>query len=245
MSGGSEFVTSEGVVLNVVRHNDTTNVVTMYMRDYGAVTFLVTLSRSKRAEVRSVLFRPLALLRVTWKPRVRTGLVRPKAVEVLLPYVTLNHEPRKAAIALFMAEFLYRVLRHEQSNEGLFIFVRHALEWLDLAQEGFANFHLTFLMRLTRFLGFYPNGERYEEGAGFDLLSGNFVMARPLHAHYVEPLRAQYLPSIMRMNFDTMHVFKWSRFQRDELLTVMLEYYRLHIPGLPELNGVSVLKELF
>ena len=35
--------------------------------------------------------------------------------------------------------------------------MKHSFLWLDAATDGYANFHLSFLMHLSRFLGFYPN----------------------------------------------------------------------------------------
>ena len=73
-------------------------------------------------------------------------------------------------MALFLAEFLYRAIREEAENRPLFAYLQHSVIWLDECREGFANFHLVFLMRLSRFLGLYPNLEDYHTGDYFDLL---------------------------------------------------------------------------
>lgn len=49
----------------------------------------------------------------------------------------------------------------------------------------------------------------------------------------------------MRMNYDTMHLFAMSRVERMRCLTVIEQYYRLHLPDFPELKSLDVLKELF
>ena len=59
---------------------------------------------------------------------------------------------------MFLAEFLYRALKEEAPNEPLFAYLQHSIRWLDECEgRSFANFHLVFLMRLSRFLGLYPN----------------------------------------------------------------------------------------
>ena len=57
-------------------------------------------------------------------------------------------------MALFLSEFLYRAIREEAEDRPLFAYLQHSIIWLDECGEGFANFHLVFLMRLSRFWGF-------------------------------------------------------------------------------------------
>ena len=83
---------------------------------------------------------------------------------------------------MFLAEFLYRAVREETENIPLFTYLVHSINWLDECKSAFANFHLVFLLRLTRFLGLYPNLEVYQEGVYFALQIGCFVL-KPTHLH--------------------------------------------------------------
>ena len=42
-----------------------------------------------------------------------------------------------------------------------------------------------------------------------------------------------------------MHLYAMTRAERMRCLEVMNLYYRLHLPGFPELKSLEVLKELF
>ena len=53
------------------------------------------------------------------------------------------------------------------------------------------------------------------------------------------------LIGLMRMNYDTMHIFGMNRTERTRCLTIINEYYRLHLPDFPLLKSLDVLKELF
>lgn len=117
--------------------------------------------------------------------------------------------------------------------------------WLDSCSEGFSNFHLVFTMRLTRFLGFYPNLEDNVEGAYFDMRAGCFTLLTPLHRDFLKPQDASLIGLMMRMDFSNMHLFKLSRNERNSLLDVIMHYYRLHLPDFQELKSLSVLRELF
>ena len=59
------------------------------------------------------------------------------------------------------------------------------------------------------------------------------------------PEEAARLTRLMRMNYETMHLFAMSRMERARCLTIMNEYYRLHLPNFPVLKSLEVLKELF
>ena len=49
---------------------------------------------------------------------------------------------------------------------------------------------------------------------------------------------------LMRMNYETMHLFTMSRLERNRCLVIMNDYYRLHLPDFPVLKSLDVLKEL-
>ena len=175
-----------------------------------------------------------------------TTLYRVKEAKSFYPFTSIPYDPYKSSMALFLAEFLYRAIREEAENRPLFAYLQHSVIWLDECREGFANFHLVFLMRLSRFLGLYPNLEDYHTGDYFDLLNACFTSTRPqLHSSYINPEEAGRLRQLMRMNYETMHLFGMSRAERTRCLTIMNDYYRLHLPDFPALKSLDVLKELF
>ena len=239
------LVTSRAIVLRAIKYNDDSIIADTFTEKEGMVGFIVRISRVRNPTVRHTLFHPLALLDISWDDRARPALRRPKAAQVAAPLRTITSDPTKTAIALFMAEFLQASLSSGDAGKELFQYVYSSIQWLDASERGFANFHLVFLLHLTRFLGFAPNMERKAEGGWFDLLSGQFTLQRPLHSHALSPAQAARLPLLMRMDYATMHLFKFSGRERSELLSHIIEYYRLHVADFPELKSPEVLKELF
>ena len=146
---------------------------------------------------------------------------------------------------MFLAEFRYRALREEAENGPLFAYLEHSIRWLDECDRSFSNFDLVFLMRFSLFLGLYPNTEDYREGCFFDMLNACFVSVRPLHGAFLKPEEASRINLLMRMNYETMHLFTMSRLERNRCLVIMNDYYRLHLPDFPVLKSLDVLKELF
>lgn len=235
-----------GIVLHALKYNDTSNIVEMYTELSGRASFLVSVPRSRKAAVKSVLFQPLSLIEFEADFRPNATLYRIKEAKSFYPFSSVPYDPFKSAMALFLAEFLYRTVREETENRPLFAYLQHSVIWLDTCREGYANFHLVFLMRLSRFLGLYPNLDDYHEGDYFDMLNACFTSVRPqLHSSYIQPEESARLLRLMRMNYETMHLFAMSRTERMRCLNIINEYYRLHLPDFPVLKSLAVLQELF
>ena len=238
--------TALGIVLRTVKYKDAAFIADVYTDVAGRVSFRVPVPRSRKSAVKPVLFQPLALVELEADFRLNTSIYKIKEAKSWYPFSSLPYDPRKSAIALVLSEFLCRSVRVVADNRALFSYLQHSIVWLDECRIGFANFHLVFLMRLSRFLGLYPNLEGYSEGCYFDLLNACFTPLRPSgHSHYIGPAEAGRLVTLMRMNYDTMHLFAMDRAERMRCLSVIEQYYRLHLPDFPELKSLDVLKQLF
>ena len=209
------------------------------------MSFLIPAVRSKRSTVNQVLFQPLSLVEFEAEIRLKSTLHVIKEAKLWSPFQTIPFNPYKSSIALFIAEFLFRALREETDNATLYAYLVHSVQWLDSCDTKFANFHLVFLMRLSRFLGLYPYIENFKAGDYFDLLNACFTSQPPQGGMYVPPKEAVHIQNLMRMRYDTMHLFSMNRLERNHCLDVIIAYYRLHLPDFPELKSLSVLKELF
>ncbi|MBR5542047.1 MAG: DNA repair protein RecO [Bacteroides sp.] len=236
----------KGVVLHSLKFNDTSNIVDLYTDQIGRTSFIMKVSHSKKNGVQSVLFQPLALIEVEADIRPNNNLHKIREAKSLFPFNSLPYHPYKSSIAMFLAEFLYRALKEEAPNEALFAYLLYSIRWLDECENrSFANFHLVFLMRLSRFLGLYPNVDDYTSNCYFDMLNACFTPLLPKSGAFLKPDEAARIRLLLRMNYETMHLFAMSRAERNRCLTVINDYYRLHIPDFPILKSLDVLKELF
>ena len=235
-----------GIVLRTLKYNDASNIVDIYTERNGRASFLVKIPRSRKSGVRSVLFQALALVELEAEIRPNSSLHRIREAKSLYPFSSLPYHPYKSSIAMFLAEFLCRVLKEEDANESLFAYLLHSIRWLDgCGERSFANFHLVFLMRLSRFLGVYPNVDNYTSGCYFDMINACFTPLLPKSGSYLEPEEASRIRLLLRMNYETMHLFGMTRVERNRCLSVINDYYRLHLPDFPTLKSLDVLKELF
>lgn len=234
------------IVLHTLKYNDTSNIIDMYTKEMGRASFLVNVPRSRKSAMRSAFFQPMAVVEIEADIRSNVSLHRIREVKTVFPLQSLPYNPYKSSIAMFLAEFLYRSLKEEAPNEPLFAYLQHSILWLDsCGDRPFANFHLVFLMRLSRFLGLYPNVDDYVEGCYFDLLNACFTVSLPEKGMFLKPDEASRIRTLLRMNYDTMHLFAMSRGERNRCLAIINDYYRLHLPDFPILKSLDVLRELF
>ena len=120
-----------GIVLHTLKYNDTSNIVEMYTELLGRASFLVSVPRSRKAAVKSVLFQPLSLIEFEADYRPNATLYKIKEAKSFFPFSSIPYDPYKSAIALFLAEFLYRAIREEAENRPLFAYLIHSITWLD------------------------------------------------------------------------------------------------------------------
>lgn len=236
---------TQAIVLHSLKYGETRLIVDMFTRSQGRQSFIVSIPKSGKGKIKKQLFQPLTLLEIESDLRPKLQLQKLSDVRLASPFSSIPFDPNKLSISLFIAEFLYYALRSEQHNEPMFDYIVNSIQWLDAQTDRFANFHLVFLMRLSRFLGFYPNLEHYQTGDYFDLRESVFLSAPPVHRDFLYPQEAEKIQLMMRMDFPTMHLFRMSHQERNRLLEVSLIYYRLHLPDFPELKSVSILQELY
>ena len=220
---------TQAIVLHSLKYGETRLIVDMFTRSHGHLSFIVNIPKSSKSKFKKQFFQPLSLLEIETDIRPKLQLQKLADVRLSSPFSSIPFDAHKLAISLFLSEFLYHALRSEQRNEPLFDYIVNSLQWFDGQPGSFASFHLVFLMRLSRFLGFYPNLDDYLPGDYFDL----------------RPVEAEKVQLMMRMDYPTMHLFRMTHQERNRLLEVTLAYYRLHIPDFPELKSVAVLQDLY
>jgi DNA repair protein RecO (recombination protein O) len=138
---------------------------------------------------------------------------------------------------------LHKTLKEEEANAGLFDFLLHTVQALDLNDYGTANFHLVFLVHYSRYLGFYPNTEQASEYTWFDARMGSFVAIPAVTSPL--PEYNHLLTQILGMSFDCLDNLSINHHQRKYLTEYLLEYYSTHVTNFGKLKSFPVLRNVF
>lgn len=237
---------TDGIVINTINYSDKYILVQIFTREFGRVTYMVSKSRSKSSKVQRNLFYPLALLHLEVDHKASRDIQHIKEVQILHHQYDTMSDIGKTSVVFFLSEFLARVLREEANkNEYLYSFLDQSVRLLEMTNHSIANFHLVFMLKLSHFLGFYPNLEDYQPDDIFDMRNGEFVSYQPMHNNYVNKTESADLARLARISFENMHKFIFKRQDRVNIINRILEYYRLHLNDFPKLKSLDVLHELF
>lgn len=237
------ILSSSGIVLSTLRYSDSSVIARIYTRSKGLRSFMVRTGKGKNALSKLALLQPLSLVEVSFSDDERKNLHTLRSLERANTLTSIPFDPVKTCIALFVAETIGRAIGEEEHNDELFKFLHGSILLLDDDTGSPANFHLKFLIEFARFLGFYPN-PNYQLGACFDLKEGEFTIAEPIHPYYMAVSIAAKLQALLSVGMTAYASVQISNQERRELLQKTLDYYRLHLDGMKEINSHKVLEEV-
>lgn len=217
---------TRGIVFRFTKFQETSIIVSIFTDRFGLQSYIVNGVRSKSAKNKIALYQPLTLLNLVVYHREHANIERIREVSCLHPYHTLTSDIRKSTQAMFISEILNKTVKEESHAGEVFDFLVDSLVTLDSLPGRSENFHLLFLVKLSRFLGFgiYNTG---------DLLDGVNV-GKDIDS----PLQ-----DILRAGYDT--ALNITNMQRQGLLDLLLRFYARHIEQLGEIKSVQVLREIF
>ena len=238
------IVNSRGIVFQQLKYGETSLIVKIFTEELGVRSYMVKGVRSKKARLKPSLFEPLTLLDLQVYNKPNQNLQHIKEARVAYAWQHIPFSIEKQSILMFLDEVLYKTIREESANKPLFQWIFHQLHWFDLEEEKFMNFHLYFLIQLTRFLGFYPKVEFFESSDGiiFNMQDGQLGHQVPGHPYYVEKETAQNFLRLLQSSLYTLKQLKISNQQRRQLLDVLLTYFRLHLPEMGKIHSLDVLR---
>lgn len=236
---------TRGIVLHSIPYNDKYSIIYMYTEAFGRASYLVARSRGKKSPVSRALFMPLSVVEMEVEHLNKRDLHRIRETKICFPLTELFCNPVKNMLALFLAEVLFRTVKETEPDTRLFEYLCEVIRLLEFAEEGLANFHLVFLLRLLHYMGIYPNAGSYTAGSYFDMLNGVFADHIPMHRHYLNREESAIFARLLKISFENMSLYTFSRRDRVNIINRILEYYRLHLPEFPEIKSLSVMQSLF
>jgi DNA repair protein RecO (recombination protein O) len=217
----------------------------MYTEAFGRVSYLVARNRGKKTTVSKALFLPLSVVEMDVEHQNKRDLHRIRETKQCYPLNRLFTDPVKNALALFIAEVLFRVVKDTEPDARLFDYLYRSIHLLELAEDGVANFHVVFLLHLLHYLGIFPNTDSYAEGYYFDMQNGIFADQAPLHRYYLNREESQIFARLFKISYENMSLYIFSRHDRVNILNRILTYYRIHLPEIPEIKSLPILQALF
>jgi DNA repair protein RecO (recombination protein O) len=239
---------TRGIVFHVTAYSESSVVAKIYTELYGLQSYLINGVRNKKSKIKSGILQPLSLLEMVVYHKEKGGLQRIKEIRQSAsggPFNSIPFDVMKSSMVLFMNEVLYKAVKEEEANPQLFDFIFHAMQLLDLEARTNPDFHLHFLVKLTKYLGFFPNGLYSESTPVFNLQEGTFGVNEPVHPYYISSPLSMYFDKLVNSSLNDSVDMDISISQKRELIEKLLEYYALHITGFGNIHSNKVLEEVW
>jgi len=235
---------TRGIVFKTTDYGESSVVVQVYTEKFGLQSYIVNGAKKPKAKIARNMLQPLHLLDMVVYHKETGNIQRIKEVKNWPPLQSIPYDVIKSSLAMFLNEILYKAVKQQSADENMFDFVFSAIEWLDHQADGIANFHLLFLVRLTRYLGFYPDRYLAGEADYFDLKNGTFSRFKPDSVLYLSPPHTQNFTMLLQGTFENIAGIKLSNDERRYLINKLLDYYALHIEGFGNIKSHEVLEEV-
>ena len=216
---------TQGIVFRFTKYGETSIIVNIFTEQFGLQSYIVNGVRSKSSKNKIALYQPLTLLDLVVYHKENANVLRIKEIRCLHPYRTIQQDIRKSAIAMFLNEIVNKAVKEQSQAEEICSFMIDSFIALDQISSP-ENFHLIFMLKLSRYLGFGPQ-------TNDEVLDG-WLLDREEEGLLKQMLTANY-DQVIPMSYSS----------RRNVLDALLRFYATHTENFGEIKSVHVLKEMF
>ena len=145
---------TNGIVLNYIKYKETSIISKIYTKEFGLKSYLINGVRTKKGKFNISSFQPLSLLELVVYENKNSEIGRIKELKFDKIYFSNHHVQKKISICLFISEVLLKLITIQVPDKNQFNFVRNSLIELDKIEDNYENFHIIFLIKFSKYLGF-------------------------------------------------------------------------------------------
>lgn len=236
------LVTTNAIVLSKIKYRDHDLIVKCYTQKDGIVSYLLRGVLKSAKGSKTAYYQLLSQVQLITDHKSSRGLQYIKEVKINYFYSSLHTNILKSAIVMFLAEVLSMSLQEEEQNDTLFNYLQATLQWLD-THDRYGNFHLLFLLNLSKHLGFYPDASQID-APYFNLEDGAFVYKNSSRYHVSEE-NLTLLKQLLGTNFDALETVKINAKQRHSFLIFILLYFELHLGSFKKPKSLQIFNDVF
>ncbi len=237
------LITTNAIVLSKLKYKDNDLIVKCYTEQLGVISLILRgVLKSKKGSSKTAYFQLLSQLQLVIDYKNNRTLHTVKETKLNHLYSSLHSHVLKSAIVMFLSEVLSDTLKEEEQNETLFSYIETSLQWFDTHSE-YSNFHLLFLLKITKYFGFYPD-EKNIDYPFFNLKDGKFENKK-LDRYSLSGENLVLLKELLGTTFDALYTVKINAKQRQSFLSMILLYYELHLGSFRTPKSLKIFNQVF
>lgn len=237
-------IASRAIALSYIKHSETSVIARFLTEKWGVHSFIIKGIRNKKSKFSLASIQALSLVEIEASVKPQQSLSVLSSLSVRRPLYEIPFDIVKSSIALFIAEILLKTIETDESNESLFDFVESSIHALDETEKP-ENFHLFFLLHLTKYLGFFPTNYYSALNPIFNLLEGCFESTIEKSEFQLTEKWSKKLSEILTVKMVSFEELPFSRNERSELLRYLISFLTLHLDGMGTVKSLEVLEAVF
>jgi DNA repair protein RecO (recombination protein O) len=233
---------TKAVVIHTFPYSDSSVILRSYTEQKGFTSFI--LKGFKKNKKQKALLYPLAIVELSFVEKGNTSLYFARSIHTQNPHSNILLDPLKSGVAMFLSEWLSHTIKDDEEGEqSFFAWLVNAIELLNEIDSS-ANFHLWFLVELSRYLGFGPQGQITPKTPLFSISEGCFI-PRGSNTDCLSEKESVLFNKLMRGSFEEIIGYSMRKDERSNLLHLLHKYYQIHLGKEFNLKSLEVLKQLY
>lgn len=215
---------TSGIVLNYIKYGETSIICKIYTKKFGLQSYIINGIRNYKSK-NIGLFQPLNILDLVVYYKKNSGLQRIKESKLDYAYMSLHLNIRKISVCFFLSEFLSKIFLNDDDQKDKFNFIRDSLTIFDRLKENYSNFHIQFLIKLSKFYGIDIGNSSHLTGKD-DKDEINLFIEKCINNAYEVNIKSN---NILRNN----------------VINLIIEHYSRNLDVNINLNSTNILKDIF
>lgn len=236
--------TALAIVLNYTKYSDNKLIVNAYTKQFGKTAFSVRIPKSSKTSPLPYC-QPLFQNEFEFSAPSDSEIKNTSKIAPAYTYTSIPFNTYKTATAMFITEFLSKVLTFSEKNEQLYDYIAESLKLFDQNEVTGKNFHLKFLIQITKYLGFFPPNRYSELRPYFDLGKAMFTSRVDNTKHAINPPFSEIFSKMLDYDYIPCDFIQLSGSDRSFLLEKIIEYYGYRFENIAAIKSLNVLKTVF
>lgn len=233
---------TRGIVFHCIKYSETSVIARIYTEKLGLQSYIVKGVRSAKSKSKAAMLQPLTLLEMEVSHRENKQLQYIREFHRAFVYQSVPFDTLKSTISFFLLEVISKAIREHEPNAELFDFLYEALCALDDEKKLNPDFHLVFLVQLSRYLGFAPHENFSANNCFFEMSEGVFTDSQGMN-YQMDKKESALLNDLLKINLFKPTALKITRAERKQMMRSLLKYYQLHLENF-SLKSPDILEEI-
>ena len=216
---------TKGIVLNFIKFKESSIICKIFTESFGLQSYIVNGVRSSN-KTKMSLFQPLTILDLVVYNKSSVNIQRLKEMKIDVIYMTNHTDIKKISVCIFLSELLSKILSNEPNQNEKFNFLYNSFLIYDGLEKNIKNFHIQFLLKLTKFFGFQISDSSQITKAYLNKKEQNDFVMDCISMDYNSKIHSNYS-------------------ERNDVLNSLIIYFSQNLGINIKLKSLQVLKEVF